>query len=401
LLTPLWSNGTRLRNDGDAMRKVIRPAEIDAQSFMDAFMRLKRGSVTRRHFLSMTGLAAATALLTGTAKPSVATETTGLGRKVSLATWPNYHDPQTFEDFARIYGVEVDVSIIGSNEGTMRALELGRGWDIIVPTQYAIAPYVERGMLQKLDLSLIPSFDSAAHLERHVTPAVIDGAHYALPKNAGTTGMAYNTGRLSPVTSWRAFFDTAMTEASGRTIAHDYQLTTIGSALAALGHSFNSCDPSELQAAEALLMQLKPHVHSIDSDYQPAMRASEAWLTMCWSNDAYQLTQDSDIGFSLGSDGGEIWTDFFAIPTKAQNRRGAHALINHLMDPQTAAKEHLCNGGTVVDSRVKAFLPEEILANSVINPDEASLTPLEFGVAEIMTNPIRAEIMNRFRSAGG
>lgn len=383
------------------MHKVTRSAEIEPERFMDEFMRLKKGSVTRRHFLSITGLGAATALLAGAPTPLAAAEATGLGKTVSLATWPNYHDPQTFEDFTRIYGIAVDVSIIGSNEGTMRALELGRDWDIIVPTQYAIAPYVERGMLQKLDLSLIPNFDSAAHLERHVMPAVIGGAHYALPKNAGTTGMAYNTSQLSPVTSWRSFFDTAMTEASGRTIAHDYQLTTIGSALAAQGHSFNSCDPAELQAAEKLLMEVKPHLHSIDSDYQPAMRAGEAWLTMCWSNDAYQLTQDKRIGFSLGSDGGEIWTDFFAIPTRARNPRGAHALINHLMHPKTAAKEHLCNGGTVVDNRVKAYLPEEILANSITNPDEASLTPLEFGIAEVMTNPIRAGIMNRFRSAGG
>jgi spermidine/putrescine transport system substrate-binding protein len=384
------------------MRKVMKPAELDPQSFMDEFMRLKRGSVTRRHFLAVTGLGAATALLAGAPKPLGASERVGLGRKVTIATWPNYHDPQTFEDFTDLYGIEVEVSIIGSNEGTMRALELGNGWDIIVPTQYAIAPYVERGMLQKLDLSRIPNFDSASHAERHLKPGMIDGACYALPKNAGTTGMAYNTPKISAVTTWRAFFDTAMTTASGRTIAHDYQLTTIGGALVALGHSFNSCEPAELEAAEALLMQVRPHLHSIDSDYQPAMRAGDAWLTMCWSNDAYQMTRDNEeIGFSLGTDGGEIWTDFFAIPAKALNSRGAHALINHLMDPQTAAREHICNGGTIVDSRVEAFLYEEVLANTITHPDEASLTRLEFGIAKVMTDTVRAQIMNRFRSAGG
>ncbi len=152
------------------------------------------------------------------------------------------------------------------------------------------------------------------------------------------------------------FFDAAMNEASGRTIAHDYQLTTIGNALVALGYSFNSCELHELEAAEALLMQVKPHLHSIDSDYQPAMRAGEAWLTMCWSNDAYQLTQDSDdIAFSLGSDGGEIWTDYFAVPSKARNPRGAHALINHLMHPNTAPRTSL-QWWVIVDSRVKSFL---------------------------------------------
>jgi spermidine/putrescine transport system substrate-binding protein len=213
--------------------------------------------------------------------------------------------------------------------------------------------------------------------------------------------MAYNRRQLYPISSWRGFFDVALNEASGRTIVHDYQLTTIGNALVALGHGFNSCDPTELAAAEALLMQVKPHLHSIDSDYQPAMRAGEAWLTMCWSNDAYQMAEEGDIGFNLGSDGGEIWTDFFAIPSQAQNPRGAHALINHLMDPKTAAQEHLCNGGTIVDSRVNAYLPEELLSNRITQPDEASLTPLEFGIARVLTDPIRADIMNRFRSAGG
>ncbi|TPP11510.1 ABC transporter substrate-binding protein [Rhizobium glycinendophyticum] len=378
-----------------------KPAEIDRQDFLKEFTRLKKGSVTRRHFLSVTGIAAATAFLGAGSTFTAAAEATGLGRKVTLATWPNYHDPQTFEDFTNTYGVEVAISIIGSNEGMMRALELGRGWDIIVPTQYAIAPYVERGMLQPLDLALIPNFNPATHLQRHLSPSIINGASYAVPKNAGTTGMAYNRRQLYPLSSWRDFFDVAMNEASGRTIVHDYQLTAIGNALVALGHGFNSCDPTELAAAEALLMQVKPHLHSIDSDYQPAMRAGEAWLTMCWSNDAYQMAEGGDIGFNLGSDGGEIWTDFFAIPSQAQNPRGAHALINHLMDPKTAAQEHLCNGGTIVDSRVKAYLPEEVLTNHITQPDEASLTPLEFGIAQVLTDPIRADIMNRFRSAGG
>ncbi|PYB75441.1 ABC transporter substrate-binding protein [Rhizobium wuzhouense] len=381
---------------------VKRPPEIDPQTFMKEFMRLKRGSVTRRHFLSITGLAAAMALADGVAKPLSAAQNSGLGRKVTLATWPNYHDPKTFEDFTRNFGVEVDVSIIGSNEGTMRSLDMGRNWDIIVPSQYAIAPYVERGMLLPLDISLLPNFDASTHLDRHLNPGVIGGVRYAVPKNAGTTGIAYNRKQLYPISSWRGFFDTARNEASGHTIVHDYQLTTIGNALVALGHGFNSCQPAELEAAETLLMEVKPHLHSIDSDYQPAMRAGEAWLTMCWSNDAYQMSRDSDeIVYNLGSDGGEIWTDFFAITSKAKNPRGAYALINHLMDPRTAAQEHLCNGATIVDSRVEAYLPEEMLGNVIVHPDEARLTPLEFGIARVMTDPIRAEIMNRFRSAGG
>lgn len=377
--------------------------EIDAKGFMAEFMRLKRGSVTRRHFLAVTGLGMAALVIGGSRRTSVATsEGSPLGKKVSLATWPNYHDPKTFEDFTARYGVEVDVSIIGSNEGTLLALERGRVWDIIVPTQYAIAPYVKRDMLEPLELRRLPNFDLAAHADRFLKPGVRAGAIFAVPKNAGTTGIAYNSRQLKPVETWRDFFDVAMTKATGRTIVHDYQLTAIGGALVALGHDFNSLEPAELQRAEDLLMRVRPHLLAVDSDYQPAMRTGEAWMTMCWSNDASQMHRDvPEIAYAIATDGGEIWTDYYAIPAKAHNKPGAHALINHLLAPEIAAREHIVHGGTVTDSRVRALLPEEILADEIIYPDEAKLTPLEFGLALVMTDPTRAEIMNRFRAARG
>lgn len=377
--------------------------EINAEGFMAEFMRLKRGSVTRRHFLAVTGLGAAALLFGGAGRTSIATSKgSPLGKKVSLATWPNYHDPQTFEDFTARYGVEVDISIIGSNEGMMKALESGRTWDIIVPTQYAISPYFHRDMLTPLDLRLLPNLDIGAHSDRFLKPGVLAGAFYAVPKNAGTTGIAYNTAQLDPVGSWRDFFDRAVTEASGKTIVHDYQLTAIGGALVALGHGFNSLDPAELGRAEDLLMQVRPHLLAVESDYQPAMRTGEAWMTMCWSNDAVQMHRDvPEIAFEIASDGGEIWTDYYAIPAKAHNKPAAHALINHLIDPDIAAREHIVHGGTATDSRIRALLPPEILSDEIVYPDEAKLTPLEFGLAVAMTDPNRAEIMNRFRAARG
>lgn len=385
------------------MSKQKTSPDIDADGFMAEFMRLKRGSVTRRHFLAVTGLGTAGLLLDGTRRKSLATSTAStLGKKVSLATWPNYHDPQTFEDFTALYGVEVDVSIIGSNEGIMQALESGRAWDVIVPTQYAISPYVSRNMLAPLELGRIPNFDLNAQEDRFLKPGVMAGSIYAIPKNAGTTGIAYNSNELDPVQSWRDFFDRAMTEASGKTIIHDYQLTAIGNALVALGHDFNSLEPDQLAKAADLLMQVKPHLFAIESDYQPAMRTGEAWMTMCWSNDACQMHRDvPEIAYEIATDGGEIWTDYFAIPAKAHNKPAAHALINHLLLPEVAAREHLVNGGTPTDSRVHGLLPPEILADEIVYPDEAKLTPLEFGHATVMTDPTRTDIMKRFRAAGG
>ena len=61
-------------------------------------------------------------------------------------------------------------------------------------------------------------------------------------------------------------------------MVHDYQLTTIGNALKYFGYSFNSIDPKELAEAEKLLLEAKPHLFAITSDYQPAMRNGDAWI---------------------------------------------------------------------------------------------------------------------------
>ena len=379
-------------------------APISARELTDEFMRLKRGSVTRRHFLAVTGLGLAAAVLAR--QPGLFTSEAhaqeDLGSAMSLATWPNYHDPATFEAFTAATGVAVEVNVFGSNEEMLAKLQAGgTGWDLFVPTNYTISTYAGLGLIDPLDLAKVPNFDAKTQNTRFTNEGTVDGKVYALPKNWGTTGIAVNADKVkAKVTSWKEFFEVAMTEADGRAMVHDYQLTTIGNALVSLGFSFNSIKPEELAKAEELLIKVKPHLYAINSDYQPSMRASDAWMTMCWTNDGAQLNRDiPEIQFALGSDGGEIWSDFYAVPKSAANKPAGYALLNFLMDPQNAVKEHIANGAPTTDSRVLSLLPAEITGNKIVYPDEAALTPLEFGAAVTLSDPARAELMARFKSA--
>ncbi len=378
-------------------------APITERQFSEELMRYKRGSVTRRHFLAVTGLGLATAVFAR--QPFLFNSKAfaqDLGTKMSLATWPNYHDPATFEAFTAATGVAIEVNVFGSNEEMLAKLQAGgAGWDLFVPTNYTISTYAKLGLIDALDLSMIPNFDPASQNARFTSEGTIEGKTYALPKNWGTTGMAMNTAKLkTAVTSWKQFFDVAMGEADGRVMVHDYQLTTIGNALVALGLGFNSVNTDDLKKAEELLIKVKPHLFAINSDYQPGMRATDAWMTMCWTNDGAQLNRDMpEIAFNLGTDGGEIWCDFYAIPTSATNKPAGYALLNFLMDPANAVKEHLANGAPTTDARVMKLLPPEVTSNKIIYPDEAALSPLEFGAAATLTDPGRAEVMARFKSA--
>lgn len=376
---------------------------LTQKRFADELKRFKRGSVTRRHFLGVTGLGLATAVLGRNIGPlSGDAFAQDLGTQMSIATWPNYHDPATFEEFTKKTGVAVEVNVFGSNEEMLAKLQAGAsGWDLFVPTNYTISTYQKLGLIEELDLTKIPNFDDSTQNQRFTHEGKIDGKTYAVPKNWGTTGIAFNSAKMKTApASWKDFFDMAMGAADGRAMVHDYQLTTIGNALVALGYGFNSIKADELAKAEELLIKVKPHLFAINSDYQPSMRSGDAWMTMCWTNDGAQLNRDNGkIKFVLGKDGGEVWCDFYAIPKNAPNKAAGYALLNYLMDPEVAKKEHIANGAPTTDSRVLKLLPADVTSNLIVYPDEASLTPLEFGAAVTLTDPGRAEVMARFKSA--
>ncbi len=379
---------------------------ISKRKFMEELRRYQNGSVSRRHFLGVTGLGAASAVM-GAAipglRPTAARAQTDIGDRVILATWPNYHDPENFEIFTETTGAYTQVNVFGSNEEMLAKLQAGgSGWDVFVPTNYTITTYVDEDLIEPLDLSRLPNYDPSAFNPRFADAGTVNGTVYAVPKNWGTTGFAVNSDHEggSAMSSWKAFWDRTRDDFSGRTMVHDYQLTTIGNALKYFGYSFNSIAEAELADAEQLLIDAKPHLFAISSDYQPAMRSGDAWLTMCWTGDGKQLNVDMpEIRFVLGEEGGELWSDYYAIPKSAPRKDAAYALINFLLDPEVNAREVLAHGYPTPDQRTKDLLPEEILNDPILYPAEELLSALEFGAAATLTDPNRAELMARFKSA--
>ncbi len=379
-------------------------APITAKQFMRELRRYERGSITRRHFLGVTGLGAATAVMAA-AMPMLAggrKAHAAIGDRVSVATWPNYYDPDNYAQFTKTTGAEVQVSVFGSNEEMLAKLQAGgTGWDVFVPTNYTISTYVELGLIRPLDLARLPNFDEKHYIKRFIEPGSVGGMVYAVPKNWGTTGFVLNRNKVktNPRT-WKEFWDLTKTSASGRVMVHDYQLTTIGNALKYFGYSFNSVDPKELADAERLLLDVKPHLFAINSDYQPSMRSTDAWMSIAWTGDGLQLHRDMpEIDYVLGKEGGELWSDFYAIPAEAPHLDAAYAFINYLIDPAVNAKEVLAHGYPVPDNRTTKLLPKEMVEDPIMYPAQGLLDALEFGAAVTLTDPLRAEIMARFKSA--
>ncbi len=378
---------------------------ITRKKFIQELRRYERGSISRRQFLGVTGLGMATAVM-GAAVPGLMPRKSwafgDLGDRLVFSTWPNYHNQVNLDEFTEMTGVNIQVNAFGSNEEMLAKLQAGgTGWDVFVPTNYTITNYVELDLIQELELSRLPNFDASANNPKFAGPATVNGKVYCVPKNWGTTGFVVNTNEIdSGPASWKDFFDVTKGAGSGHTILHDYQLTTIGAALCALGYSFNSIDANELAEAEAVLIESKPHLFAITSDYQPGMRSGDAWMSICWNGDGTQLNNDlPEMDYVIATDGGEIWSDFYAIPKDAPHLDAAYAFINFMQDPYVQAREASVHGYAPADARAIALQPDSLGSDPILHPAENLLSGLEFGAAQTLTDPIRAEVMARFKSA--
>jgi len=391
---------------------------MNRAQFQRLYHDYERGRIDRRTFLQASGLGMAAAVIAAcspgaSAKPSVDAnadwkppEGVDLGDTLNMTTWPNYHDQATLDKFKDLTGVSIALTIFGSNEEMLAQLQAGStGWDVLVPTNYTFETYGELKLLEALDLAKIPNFDAARYEAKFLEPAHYpagSSALYGISKDWGTTGYVVNTkNATAPMTSWKDFFDMAQGELSGKVMIHDYQLTSIGNALKYHGFSFNSVDPNELAKAEELLLAVKPHLFAISSDYQPPMRAGDAWVAMAWTGDGVQLNRDiPEINYVIGSEGGEIWSDFFAVVAGAPHRDAAYAFLDYMAVPKVMAADAGFHGYPIVDSAGIALLPDDFKNNPIIYPDAALLSPLEFGAAVTLTDQNRADLWNRVKSAG-
>lgn len=396
---------------------------MDSVHFQKLYDDFRLGRIDRRTFLKASGLGLAAAVIAActpgsSAKPTAAAgggEPTAadwsppsgvdLGKTLFITTWPNYHNPRTIEIFTALTGVAVELNPLGSNEEMLAKLLIGgTGWDVLVPTNYTFETYGNKGLLEPLNMAMLPHLDTSRYDQKLLANAEYPAGSktlFGFNKDWGTTGYTYNKKHVTkPMASWKDFFDLAQTDYSGKVVIHDYQLTSIGNALVYHGYSFNSVAEAELAKAEELLIAVKPHLFAITSDYQPPMRNEDAWVAMTWTNDGAQLHSDiPDIEYVIGSDGGEIWSDFYAVVAGAAHREAAYAFLDFMAVPKVQAFDAAFHKAPLVDSAGIALQTEEVRSNKITYPDAGQLTNLEFGTAELLTNQARADLWARFKSA--
>ncbi len=170
----------------------------------------------------------------------------------------------------------------------------------------------------------------------------------------GTTGIGYNVNMINermenaPINSWELIFNPEILAkfADCGVSLLDAPDELIPAALIYLGLDPLSEDVADLQAAEQLIRDIRPHIRSFNnSQYISDLANGDICIAHGYSGDILQARDRADeaengieINYSIPKEGAIIWFDMMAIPVDAPNPQNALKFINYIMRPEIAAE---------------------------------------------------------------
>ena len=250
---------------------------------------------------------------------------------VNVYNWGEYIDESIFDDFEAETGIKVNYNTFASNEMLYSSIKSGSGtYDVIIPSDYMVARMINEDLLMEIDYAQIPN---AANLdERYVGLEYDPTAAYSVPYMWGTVGIIYNSTMVSqPITSWMDLFQR---EWDRDVLMFDNSRDCLGIALKALGYSYNTTDPAELEEAAQLLIEQKQNgivqAYVMDQIFDKMIN-NEASVGMYYAGDYLTMVEENeDLVFVIPSEGTNLFVDAMCVPTCCENYDNAMAFINFM-----------------------------------------------------------------------
>lgn len=302
--------------------------------------------------------------------------------------WDDYIGPDTVAQFERTTGIRVVYDVFDSNETLESKLMVGdSGYDLVSTTMAWYSRQIRAGLYEPLDRAQLPNWKNLDPAVLAVQAQADPGNRYAAPYLHAMNGFAYNAdlvrARLAgaPVDSLDMLFKPAVISrlADCGVSFLDSPDDVLELALKYLSIDPNSHRPEDLQAAERLVLSVRPYIRLFDSnDYVYQLASGELCLAMGWSSD-YSLAMlraraaglDLHLAFTVPKEGSNITYNAFLIPAGAPHPHAAHRFINFLLDAHVIADitnyTHYGNDNLAA----RPFVRAEILDDPAIYPPPA------------------------------
>ena len=276
-------------------------------------------------------------LLTGCSSSNSSAEGSDEEVVLNLYLPGSYIDEELLNEFYDETGIRVIENDFDSNESMLIQLELGKVYDVIIPSDYMIEYLIENNMVQKLDKSIITNLDQ---LYDGVKNTSFDPNNdYSVPYFWGNVGVCFDTSKIDRADvekqGWDIFHDTKY---KGLMYFYDSERDEYMIAEKALGYSMNTKDETELEAATAWLKQvqetMEPAVvtdEAIDGLAHPEENDKKYFGMMYNGDAAYILSENENAGFIVPESGTNYFIDAMCVGAGSEHLEEACEFINFMI----------------------------------------------------------------------
>jgi putrescine transport system substrate-binding protein len=274
---------------------------------------------------------------------------------LNIYNWADYIGNRTIAEFERATHIKVVYQTYDSNETLEAVLMAGHsGFDIVSTTTGFYGRQIRAGAYRPLDKSKLPNFANIDPQVLAIQALADPGNRFAVPYLHAMNGFVYNVDEIkkrlpnAPTDSLAMLFDPAVISkfADCGVTFLDSPPDVIQLALAYLHRDPNSQSLEDLNAAERVVMAVRPYIRTFDSnDYWHQLAAKDVCLSIAWSSDYYvaqaRAREDGTgvhLAFTLPKEGSNITYNAFLIPASAPHSEAAHKFLNFILDPKVIAE---------------------------------------------------------------
>lgn len=311
--------------------------------------------------------------------------------ELHLYNWNNYLAEATAKRFEQACKCKLVQDFYGDNEEMLAKLAAGaKGYDIVVPTGFAVQTLIGQKAAAPLDKAQLPNL-------KNITAGYMGGFFdktnaYSVPYAVTTTVLGYNetklekAGVLDKANSWALIFDPAvLAKIKGKVTVLDSQRELVSAALMYLGYAANETDPAKWKQAEAVILKAKPYWSAFNNQsYIKELTVGNAWVSMGYSNDLFQAQQDAikakrpfKVGFSLQKEGNTLSLDNFVVLKDAPRKDLAHKFINFMLEGKNAADMSNEMGSGSPNQAAMQYVKADITKQPAIFPGKDALPKLQ------------------------
>lgn len=261
---------------------------------------------------------------------------------LNIFSWPEVLSPETIEQFEKESGIQVRRHYYTSNEELLVKLKAteGKGYDLIIPSDYMVKKLIEEELLQPIDFSRL-SF------KKHLNPRLVNQPFdpentYSIPYIWEVLGFGINTEQYQTLPfkpTWDEVYHP--THPSTKISMINDPIEAIDCTARFLFKDAKELGPREMVQIHTLLKEQKPLVEAyagVRGDY--LLITKNCSVAVIPTSYVLRATKNySHIDFVIPEKYTFLSIENFCIPKTSENHEEIYAFLNYLYRPDVFAAE--------------------------------------------------------------